>query len=355
MQQLVLENPQRNYVVDGPPEGAPGTCILFSDALRYDAGQRLFVDLEKRGLGCVVTQRLAALPTITATGKPAVSPAVDAITGGAEPGLTPVARKTGTGISATSLRNLIKEMGYQILQAEEFGDPSGRAWTEWGAIDAYGHQHGWKIARHVRDELQSLADRVEALLQHGWKEIVLVTDHGWLMLPDGLLKAELPIHVTEVRKGRCAALKTGAHTDQPVVPWHWNPDICIAVACGIQCYEAGKEYEHGGISPQECILPVITVRAGEDAEVAVSITEVRWSRLRCYVQLEGASAEMVVDIRSKAAAPDTSLVLEPRAPEADGSASLLVPDEEREGNAAFVVVTVGASLQAQQLTIVGGD
>jgi hypothetical protein len=64
---------------------------------------------------------------------------------------------------------------------------------------------------------------------------------------------------------------------------------------------------------------------------------------------------MVVDIRSKAAGPDTSLVLEPKAPDADGSVSLLVPDEVREGDAAFVVVTVGTSLQVQQLTIIGGD
>jgi hypothetical protein len=100
---------------------------------------------------------------------------------------------------------------------------------------------------------------------------------------------------------------------------------------------------------------VITVTVKEDAEAAVKIEEVKWSRLRCYVQLDGASQEMEVDIRSKAGDPATSLVLEPRAPEADGSASLLVPDEEHEGTEAFVVVTVGDSLRAQQLTIVGGE
>jgi len=355
MQQAVLENPQKNYALDVPQEGGPGTCILFSDALRYDVGQRLVADLERRGLECEGAWRLAALPTVTATSKPAVSPAVDDITGGAESDLTPVARKTGTSIKATYLRNLIKEAGWQILQSDEFGDPTGRAWTETGAIDAYGHQHGWKVAKHVRDELRSLADRVESLLQHGWKRIIVVTDHGWLMLPDGLPKAELPIHMTKLRKGRCAVLKVGVHTDQPVVPWHWNPDVYIAITHDIQCYEAGKEYEHGGISPQECILPVITVTAKEDAEAAVKIEEVKWSRLRCYVQLDSASQEMEVDIRSKAGDPTTSLVLEPRVPEADGNVSLLVPDEEHEGNAAFVVVTVGDSLRAQQLTIIGGE
>ncbi|MFW6116805.1 MAG: BREX-1 system phosphatase PglZ type B [bacterium] len=355
MQQVVLEKPQENYVVAAPPQGPPGACILFSDALRYDVGQRLIADLEERGLKCEVASRLAALPTVTATAKPVVSPAVNDITGAAEHGMTPIVIKTGSSVNATSLRNLISDQGWQILQDGDIGDPTGRGWTEMGAIDAYGHQHGWKVAKHVRAEVRVLADRVESLLQRGWKQVIVVTDHGWLMLPDGLPKTELPIHATEVRKGRCALLKPGVHTDQPVVSWHWNRDMYIAVARGIQCYEAGKEYEHGGISPQECILPVITVRMREDAGIPVSIDEVRWSRLRCYVQLEGASAEMIVDIRSKAAAPDTSLALEPTAPEPDGSVSLLVPNEEREGDAAFVVVTVGGSLRAQQLTTIGGE
>lgn len=355
MQKVVLEKPQENYVVDGPPQTAAGTCIVFSDALRYDVGQRLAADLEKRGLECEVASRLAALPTITATAKPVVSPAVDDITGAAEHGMTPIVRRTGSSVNATSLRNLISDHGWQILQDGDIGDPTGRGWTEMGAIDAYGHQHGWKVAKHARAEVRALADRVESLLQHGWKQVIVVTDHGWLMVPDGLPKSELPIHATEVRKGRCALLKPGVPTDQPVVPWHWNRDMCIAVARGIHCYEAGKEYEHGGISPQECILPVITVRAREDAGAPVSIEEVRWNRLRCYVRLEGAPKETIVDIRSKATAPDTSVAVEPRAPEPDGSVSLLVPDEEREGDAAFVVVTVRGSLRAQQLTSIGAE
>jgi hypothetical protein len=355
MQQAVLQDPQKNYVLEVVPKGEPATCILFSDALRYDVGQRLVADLARRGAECKVGSRLAALPTVTATAKPAASPAAGQIEGGDEPSLAPVAINTGTSINATSLRNLIRQEGWQILQEDEGGDPTGRAWTEMGAIDVYGHQHGWKVAQHARAEVQSLADRVESLLLHGWKRIIVVTDHGWLMLPDGLPKAELPIHVTKVRKGRCAVLKTGAHTDQLVVPWHWNPDVCIAIARDIQCYEAGKEYEHGGISPQECILPVITVTLGEGAEPPVTISDLKWSGLRCYVELQGASAEMAVDIRLKAGDPATSLVFEPKPPEADGSVSLLVPDEEHEGNAAFVVVTLGDSLRAQQLTIVGGE
>ncbi len=89
--------------------------------------------------------------------------------------------------------------------------------------------------------------------------VVVVTDHGWLLLPGDLPNAELPQHLTTIRKGRCAVLKAGAQTDQHTAPWRWDSSVCVAVASGIACYEAGVQYEHGGISPQECVVPVITV------------------------------------------------------------------------------------------------
>jgi hypothetical protein len=263
MQQAVVQSPLENYQPEPPPTGEPGTCILFSDALRYDIGQRLAGDLERRGMRCDIAWRLSALPTVTAVGKPAVSPVAGQVEGRRNQGLTPVVTKTGTSVTAGSLRRLLQDAGWQTLSAGELGDPSGRAWTEMGDLDSYGHQHDWKIAHRMRDEVKAIGDRVESLLDHGWKRVEIVTDHGWLMLPGDLPKVELPIHVTEVRKGRCAVLKPGVKTDQPSVPWHWNPEVRVAVAPGIHCYEAGKEYEHGGISPQECVIPVITATAGE--------------------------------------------------------------------------------------------
>src|SRR5438105_4464982 len=83
---------------------------------------------------------------------------------------------------------------------------------------AYAHDHGWRVAHHLSAELRTLERRVAALIEHGWKQLVVVTDHGWLLLPGGLPKADLPEHLTEVRKGRCARLKEGSKTDQQVVP-----------------------------------------------------------------------------------------------------------------------------------------
>lgn len=262
LQAAVMPHPAERYVVPPPPPVETGACVLFCDALRMDLGKRLAANLAQRGLQVDLAWRLAALPPLTSTAKPAVAPVAGLIAGQDRHDLVPGSTASGAAVTVAVLRTLLQEAGYQVLQGDDLGDPAGRAWTEFGAIDRYGHDHGWKIAHHAVAELARLAERIEALLRHGWQQVLVVTDHGWLLLPGGLPKADLPQHLTHKRKGRCAVLKEGAVTDQQTVPWHWDPGVRIAVASGIRCYEAGQEYEHGGLSPQECIVPWISVTYG---------------------------------------------------------------------------------------------
>jgi len=147
--------------------------------------------------------------------------------------------------------------GYQYVGADETGDPAGRGWTESGELDKLGHSLQAK-----------LASRVESLLDAGWREIRVVTDHGWLWLPGGLPKVDLPKYLTASRWARCAVIKGGSKVEVPTVRWHWNADERVAVAPGIACFGAGNEYAHGGLSLQESLVPVIRVTAGEAAAKA---------------------------------------------------------------------------------------
>lgn len=330
-----------------------GSCILFCDALRFDVARRLQDGLTAVDLEVMIDWRIAALPTVTATAKPAISPVAAAIIGG-QPNFEPVTKATGAVVNIYNLRKLLQEAGYQVLAADDLGDPGGKAWTELGAIDQYGHQNGWKIAHHVGGELAALQERVQALLHYGWKQVVIVTDHGWLLLPDGLPKVELPLHLTLARKGRCAILKEGSSSDQQVVPWHWAETVHMAVATGIGCYEAGKEYDHGGISPQECIVPLMVVTAPVGDVELVMVTAVMWRGLRSEITLSGDTGGLRVDIRTKAGDANTSVVSTAKAPKADGVVSLVVPDEDRAGEAALVVVVNEKGLvRAQKPTIIG--
>ena len=59
-----------------------GTVILFADGLRFDVAQRLVERLQTKGGRTVgVSSRWAALPTVTATAKPAASPIAERIRG----------------------------------------------------------------------------------------------------------------------------------------------------------------------------------------------------------------------------------------------------------------------------------
>jgi hypothetical protein len=219
-----------------------------------------------------------------------------------------------------------------------------------------GHAQGWKLAQRLPEELAALTRRIQSLLEAGWQEVRVVTDHGWLLLPETLPKVDLPEHLTEVRKGRCARLKATASTTIQTVPWQWDASVRIAMAPGIGSFIAGKEYEHGGLSPQECVVPVLRVRASATDTAPPRILSLKWRGLRCELQIENAPPGARADLRSKPADPATSLAAEPKVIGAEGKASLLVPDDTLEGTvAAVVVLSAEGTPLAQETTTIGGD
>lgn len=332
-----------------------GTCILFSDALRLDVSQKLAAALTSEGYQAQTSTHLAALPSITSTSKFAFSFNLEQISGKGAKSLTPLIAGKESPITADAFRKILEESSFQILRGEDLGDPSGLAWTEMGEIDAYGHEHGCKLATHLEGELLALRNRIENLLDFGWKKVIVVTDHGWLLLPGGLPKAYIPELLTDQRKGRCARLKEGAQTDQQVVSWYWDKDVRVAVAPGICCYEAGKEYEHGGISPQECITPLLTItKAVISSDQPISIEALKWRGLRFAAKIVGTQAGMLVDIRSKAGDAATTLVRNPIKPSENGEVSLIIEDEDKLASAAFVVViAANGQVCAQMFTTIG--
>lgn len=332
---------------DGPQAGR---CILFTDGLRYDVARRLAGLLEDEEATVETAWRYGALPGVTSTAKPALSPARPLLGPGTEFGAT----ADGKAVTAESLRRLLENRGYQVLKGEEVGSAEGSAWTEMGDLDRLGHSRDWKMAFDVERSVRDLATRVKALLAAGWREVRIVTDHGWLLLPGGLPKVQLPEHLTVVRKGRCARLKSGAHADQQTVPWSLDTEVSVAVAPGIAAYETGKEYEHGGLSPQECVVPVLTVTSsGAAASVTATITEVKWTGLRCKIRVEGDIDGAKVDLRYRAADPSTSIAI-PK-PLKEGAASLPVTDDSCEFEAAIVVLLDSkGKVLAQAPTVVGG-
>ncbi len=389
-QQLAAKTPFGGVSQQPLIEAKVGECLLFADGLRYDLGQALRALCEERGLRVGLGRRWAGTPTVTATAKPAVSPVAGLLQGGVTlpdnftpsikveaassrlPGfgqgaassrlkvtedqrLEAAATMGGQELNTARFRKLLEDAGYQYLTAGETGDVTGKGWTECAAIDRRGHDLQLGLAGQVAEELDGIVERVSELLDAGWRSVRVVTDHGWLLVPGGLPKTDLPGYLVESRWARCAAIKGQSKVSVPKVGWFWNVSAEAAIAPDITAFVAGVCYAHGGLSVQECLIPMLTIQPSKEAApVTARIKTVEWQRLRCRVTLETPMAGVTVDIRTKANAPDTSLASAPKATDATGQASLIIPDDEQAGAAAVVVLLdASGTVLTKQATTIG--
>lgn len=362
LQDRVQEMPVQPYSAapSASPEVGLGTCIVFADGLRLDLGKRLRVALETAALLVEEGWRWVPLPPVTPTAKPAASPVADLITGEGAYGeqFQPCVRETGQPLTIDRFRKLLADRGFQDLRGDDTGDPAGRAWTERGEIDQRGHEEGWRLARRVAEEIGGLVDRIRGLLDAGWREIRVVTDHGWLLVPEGLPKVEMPHYLVESRWTRCGTLKPGAKVDLPTAPWHWNPEVRVVLAPGIGSFHASTEYSHGSLSLQECVVLNLVVRAPQPRGPAATVESVHWSGLRCRVRVVGAGAGWTVDLRTKAGDPTSSLAQggQPKPVGTEGDVSVVVDNPDHEGTAATVILLdPDGRVAAKQNSTVGGE
>ena len=289
---------------------------------------------------------------------PAASPISDTFRGG-DAGDEFAPRLTSTGQLLTHGRfvDTLKARGWQVLGAAETGNPAGSAWTEAGTLDKRGHTEGWKLARNVEAEVQDLVSRIRTLLQTGWTDVVVVTDHGWLLMPGGLPKVELKAFLTETRWSRCAALKTEAQTDAQAFKWHWNPAVMMASPPGAGSYLAGVEYAHGGVSLQEIVTPVLRVSAAQAAGGGALLLGAKWNRAACRVSVGGQDTGMRVDVRTSQGDPNTSLLTDKQAREItpDGKVTVYLEHDADIGRQAEVVLLDASGQVIHALPTTLGD
>lgn len=318
-----------------------GRVILFVDGLRMDIARRLENKLQAEGLHIKFSWDWAPFPTITATAKYFVSPVknkLKAATTSEDFGL--LAADSNKPVTKDRFIGLMGDAGVGPIYNTEDPISHKTGWFETGSIDEHGHNGGWKLSKAIDEEVAAIAANIKALLAKGWQEILVVTDHGWLMLPGGLPKISLPAFLTENRWGRCAAIKPGANVEMPTLPWHWDNSVRVAYPPGVGCFKAGLEYAHGGVSPQEMIVPRILVTAGATATAEARISTVKWVGLRSKVSVDGKHDGLVVDIRQRPADPSTSLIEGSAAKPVgeDNSASVFISDDRNNGAAAIVVL-----------------
>jgi len=338
---------------------AAGTCVVFVDALRFDLGDRLARRLTAFEVS--IGSRFAAFPTLTPTGQPAVAPLPVGFGAGQA---FDAADAHGRSVKGPVFRSALVDAGVQYLdwKSDQTGDVNGIAWTQTNTIDEFGHAQGHALADMLDRYLDLVAERIRGLLSVGWRRVVVVTDHGFLMPAAPALKVTLPLAVTEgdaARKPRVARLKPGAtRPNFPIVDWTWstaNVIVEMVSAPGSAAFEAGTIYEHGGLSHQECVTPVLEITTRAGVANPVQITGIRWTGQRCRIDFEPAALDVVAEVRLSPADAG-STVGGPKSISEPGEIKVLVDEEAAAGGTAAYVVLLSAdgAVLAQRQTTVGG-
>ena len=343
--------------------GEPGQCLLFVDGLRFDIAQRLIAIAEERQIHVARGWRWAALPTVTATTKPAVSPVADQLSGHElTEDFSPELAASNQSLTTDRLRQTLASSGYQVLEPDETGKPrqtDARGWSEFGEFDKLGHALQGKLAARIDEQLELLLERIQSLLNAGWKQVRVITDHGWLLVPGGLPVVKLPKYLTESRWPRCAVIKEGSHVECPTASWHWNTDECFAFPPGVCCFVKGNEYAHGGVSLQECLIPDLTFTSDVAAAlIAAEVTELQWLGMRCRAFVASGGTRVLADLRTKPNDSESSITFPkgPKEVDSEGRVGLLVKDDSLAGTVvSLVLLDASGRVIGKRTTTVGGD
>ncbi len=329
-----------------------GTLFLFADGLRLDVAELLAGRLAERGFEVKKLYRWAPIPSLTEVGKPGAVPCrqADLVCEGDADTYDPLKA------AGTTFPKWLEKNG--LVQADADPAPAAAGACRWRElkdnIDKDGHTFGESLPKRIESALDELAAEVERGFQEGSRRVRIVTDHGWLLLPGGLPKEDLPACLADEKHGRYARLKDGATADGKSLPWSWTSGGDTAYyARGICSHRAGMTYTHGGLSLQECRLLELDVADGRKAD-ATALRDVSWSGVRLHCTVAGDVEGCKVDLRKDPLVED-SLLARPAMPGTDGKASALVADEDLYGSEAYLVVLgPDGAIRSQRKLHIGG-
>lgn len=330
------------------------SVVLFVDAFRYELAEEFSRHLMDNQYKVKMEAEWTAIPSLTPTAKPKVSPLSHLVSEKSEISEFKPQTKSGKKLDSATFKEALLSLGYEFSQNADDIETGKKYWIEVGKIDRQGHDEQSTMVKRIEELFETVRETIDVAFMKGVKLIKIVTDHGWLLLPCGLPKTPLNAGLTETRWGRCALIKEGVNTDLLHLPWQWNPSIFIAYAPGISFFMANQEYAHGGISLQECLVPTMIIENPQMKISAAKIAEVKWVNLKCTILTSEANNDFTVDVRTKYNDENTSVV-ESRKKYIEENKGVLMVSDEAEGKAALIVLMdeTGRILD-KKLTTIGG-
>ena len=332
------------------------TFVLFVDAFRFELAEEFAHLLMTAGFKVETKTEWSAIPSLTPTAKPNVSPIVNAVSITSEINEFRPQLQSGKDLQTAAFRESLAAHNFILVTNASQIKPGEKYWQEIGDIDTRGHEEQADMVRRVDELFAQVLEAIEVAFEKGIKRIKIVTDHGWLLLPGGLPKTLLSKDLTETRWGRCALIKEGATTDLLHLPWRWNRLIHIAYAPGISFFKKNEEYAHGGISVHECLVPTLIIENSNVQHIIAEITFVKWVNLKCTIQTSVVPDGYLIDIRTKYNDAKTTVVDKSnRNRKLSDNMVTLMADDSAEAQAATIVLLDGnGRILDKKPTTVGG-
>jgi len=265
-------------------------AYFLVDALRFEMGVEL-TKLLAGSEGIALRAAMASLPTITPVGMAALLPGASAhfdvvdADGALAARIENVVLKDAAGrmkylkfrvpgavdfelgkllqMSAGKLKNALGDARLVVVRSQE--------------IDKLGEMDGDLIARQVMDTvLQNVARAVRKLAGVGIDSVVIAADHGYQFTreKDEAFRTDNPGGQTIGAHRRCWIGRGGANPPGTIrvtgAELGYNTDLDFLFPTGIGVFRAGGNlaYHHGGISLQELVIPVITLRTAASPKAA---------------------------------------------------------------------------------------
>ncbi len=300
-------------------------AYILVDALRFEMARELLTVLEA-GWTHDLAPALATPPTVTEVGMAALLP-------GAEQGLTLVpagSNKLAAVVAGQALKTRQERLDYfaqavkgevamaRLDQLAPLSDThlsqaikAARLVVVTAAeeIDTLCENNPALARRMLDDVLNQLRRAIKTLFGLGIQTVVVGADHGYLFgekLTSGQ-RMDAPGGKTAVLKRRVWVGQGGAESPgalrAPLSAFGLGGELELATPWNLSCFKAkgGDEYFHGGLSLQELVVPVLTVRPGA-VPASRAVAQVQWtlalgsrtiSTRFLSVTVEGRSAELL--------------------------------------------------------------
>lgn len=301
-------------------------AYFLVDAMRYEMGRSLRARLEELG-GVTIEAAATVVPTTTPFGMAALMPGAAGALRATRKGDDLVPTIAGKVIESSSERMawIRERLGDQFVDVtlDEVVDASQRkklalrianarlVVVKTQDIDELGEGQLLRARRHMSEVPGDLLIALQTLASLGIERAVLAADHGHVLMPEVLpgdrvseppgtwLKAKRRCRIgTQLTSVPNVLTLPAAHVglDAPV------PDF--AVPRGFRVFTDGPGYFHEGMSLQECLVPVISVRlraatpvATDRGTVKVVYGKDRFTTVRFAVKLRSEGANQALSVK----------------------------------------------------------